>query len=299
MTAPSTCGVAAPWRSSSTTSVPVFAEHAMARPVEAVHVVLEPVPQRDARDREAVARLVEQPRQQLRLLLGYEREVDSATTVATKEIAVAGARRREIGVIERDATGWHVPAGVADGQFGEQHRVPTVFGLRMLPVRPAPGAILADGHSACPAGRGRCRGSPRFEGRRRTIATIRHASAQTGVSASATAHRPLRASTWAGWRQPAARAGRFLGSDRAQARGAAQLAAGRRGHVVTGSRSAASTVLRSSIARVVGPTPPRRGVIQPATSRTASSTSGTTCRPSHRHARRPRPRRPASPCRAG
>ena len=45
-------------------------------------------------------------------------------------------------------------------------------------------------------------------------------------------------------------------------------------------RSAASTVLRSNMARVVGPTPPRRGVIQPATSAHASSTSGTTRRPS-------------------
>ena len=44
-------------------------------------------------------------------------------------------------------------------------------------------------------------------------------------------------------------------------------------------RSAVSTVWRSSIARVVGPTPPSRGVIQPATSAHASSTSGTTLRP--------------------
>src|SRR5256886_5254781 len=46
-------------------------------------------------------------------------------------------------------------------------------------------------------------------------------------------------------------------------------------------RSAASTVLLRSMARVVGPTPPRRGVIQDATSATDSSTSGITRRPSY------------------
>ena len=46
----------------------------------------------------------------------------------------------------------------------------------------------------------------------------------------------------------------------------------------------AATVLRSSIATVVGPTPPRRGVIQPATSAHASSTSGSSLRPSQRDA---------------
>ncbi len=45
-------------------------------------------------------------------------------------------------------------------------------------------------------------------------------------------------------------------------------------------RSAASTVLRNSIAIVVGPTPPTRGVIQPATSSQRSSTSGRRRRPS-------------------
>src|SRR6476661_5548205 len=46
-------------------------------------------------------------------------------------------------------------------------------------------------------------------------------------------------------------------------------------------RSAASTVLLRSMARVVGPTPPRRGVIHDATSATDSSTSGITRRPSY------------------
>ena len=45
-------------------------------------------------------------------------------------------------------------------------------------------------------------------------------------------------------------------------------------------RSAASTVLRRSIARVIGPTPPMRGVIQPATSATDSSTSDNSRLPS-------------------
>src|SRR5207249_10789598 len=45
-------------------------------------------------------------------------------------------------------------------------------------------------------------------------------------------------------------------------------------------RAAARMVLRSSIARVIGPTPPRRGLNQPATSCTASTTSDATFRPS-------------------
>src|SRR5208282_5350776 len=45
--------------------------------------------------------------------------------------------------------------------------------------------------------------------------------------------------------------------------------------------SAAVTVLRSSIATVVTPTPPRRGVTQPATSPHRSSTSDRALRPSH------------------
>src|SRR5206468_5936692 len=44
-------------------------------------------------------------------------------------------------------------------------------------------------------------------------------------------------------------------------------------------RSAISTVLRSSSATVVGPTPPSRGVIHPATSATDSSTSGSSFLP--------------------
>src|ERR1700679_2699151 len=44
---------------------------------------------------------------------------------------------------------------------------------------------------------------------------------------------------------------------------------------------AARTVLRSSMARVMGPTPPIRGVIQPATSLTDSSTSDNRVRPRH------------------
>src|SRR5215211_6140303 len=47
-------------------------------------------------------------------------------------------------------------------------------------------------------------------------------------------------------------------------------------------RSAASTALRNSIAIVVGPTPPTRGVIAPATSSQRSSTSGSSLRPSYR-----------------
>ena len=45
-------------------------------------------------------------------------------------------------------------------------------------------------------------------------------------------------------------------------------------------RSAASTKLRKSMAMVVGPTPPTRGVIHPATCSHASSTSGSSLRPS-------------------
>src|SRR5438874_4905004 len=52
------------------------------------------------------------------------------------------------------------------------------------------------------------------------------------------------------------------------------------GHVAA-FRSAISTVFRSKRATVVGPTPPRRGVIQPATSATDSSTSGSSFLPSN------------------
>ena len=75
MTAPSTCGVAAAVPVELDDEAAVLAEHAVPRPVEPVHVVLEPVAQRDARDRQAVARLVEQPGQQLALLFGDERQV--------------------------------------------------------------------------------------------------------------------------------------------------------------------------------------------------------------------------------
>ena len=49
-------------------------------------------------------------------------------------------------------------------------------------------------------------------------------------------------------------------------------------------RSAASTAFRNNIAIVVGPTPPTRGVIQPATSSHDSSTSGSNLRPFVPHA---------------
>ena len=122
--------------------VAVLAEHAVPRPVEPVHVVLEAVAQRDARDRQAVARLVEQPRQQLALLLGDERQVRRDDRREQRD-PCAAARRRQVDVIERDATRRHVPAGVPDGQLGEQHGL----SRRCAAGSPVP-CILADEHAS-------------------------------------------------------------------------------------------------------------------------------------------------------
>ena len=74
--------------------VAVFSEDTVARPVEAVDIVLQPVPQRDARDRQAVARLVEQAREQLALLLGNERKVYGDDR---REQARSRGRRPDVG----------------------------------------------------------------------------------------------------------------------------------------------------------------------------------------------------------
>src|SRR6476659_1648369 len=55
-----------------------------------------------------------------------------------------------------------------------------------------------------------------------------------------------------------------------------------RAHAIPARRSAHSTALRKSMAMVVGPTPPTRGVIHPATSSQRSSTSGSSFLPSYR-----------------
>jgi hypothetical protein len=116
MIAPSTCGVAAA-PVDLDDEVPVLAEHAVAGSIEAVHVVLEAVPQRDARDHEAVAGLVEQARQQLPLFFGDQQQAGRHQRRDQRR-AVRGPGRREVRVIERDATSRHVPARVTDGQFG-------------------------------------------------------------------------------------------------------------------------------------------------------------------------------------
>ena len=117
MIAPSTCGVAAACAVDLDDELAVLAEHAVAGAVEAVHVVLEAVAQRDARDHEAVARLVEQARQQLPLLFGDQQQAGRHQRRDQRR-AVRGPGSGEVRVIERDATGRHVPARVTDGQFG-------------------------------------------------------------------------------------------------------------------------------------------------------------------------------------
>jgi hypothetical protein len=97
-----------------------LAQDAVAGPVEAVGVGLEPVAQRDAGHAEPARRVVEQARQQLELLfverlemLGGDRAEEDGTPRRPAE--------RKVGVAERDPPGRHVPTGVADVQFGEQH----------------------------------------------------------------------------------------------------------------------------------------------------------------------------------
>ena len=102
--------------------VSVLAEHPVPRPVEAVHIVLQPVPERDAGNRQAGARLVEQPRQELALLLGDEWEVDRDDRRDQGD-PVTATGSRQVGVVDRDATRRHVTTGVADRQLGEEHEV--------------------------------------------------------------------------------------------------------------------------------------------------------------------------------
>ena len=283
MTAPSTCGVAAPCAVELDDEVAVLAEHAVPRPVEAVHVVLEPVPQRDARDRQAVARLVEQPRQQLALLLGDEREVvgddrrDSATPWPP-------ARRRQVGVVERDATRRHVPAGVADGQLGEQHEVLS-------------GCICRFSGAVHP--RGRARRVPSRSAARRDAEVER--SAQRAPGDDQERERPDHAQherdhpeAAAGEHPRRVRTGRSSGSVRVLGRDRrckqrsaahARLSAAAWSRRRRRSRSAASTVLRSNIARVVGPDPaePRRDPARDLRARLVDV--GDDPPPFHRHAR--------------
>ena len=145
-------------------------------------------------------------------------------------------------------------------------------------------ACLADDHSACRSRTGRCRRSPRFDGSAQPRARDDQERDRPDQAQCERDRATGRTGEHLGrMADAAARAGRCLGSDRARARGAAQLAAGRRGHVVTGSAfGGLDRVAQQHRDRVVGPTPPRRGVIQPATSAHASSTSGTTLRPLHR-----------------
>ena len=101
-------------------------EDAMTRQVEAVRVGLEPVPERDARHGEAVARVVEEPAQRVVLLLVDPRHAlcDDCTEEHRTE---GGAARGEVGVAERDAPGRLVPTRVTDVQLGEDRAHTTSF----------------------------------------------------------------------------------------------------------------------------------------------------------------------------
>ena len=90
ITAPRICGVGRAVHVELDDDVAVLAEHPVPRAVEAVHVVLQPVAQRDARDREAVAGVVEQARQQLALLRASIAGRLVATTAASSATPCAG-----------------------------------------------------------------------------------------------------------------------------------------------------------------------------------------------------------------
>ncbi len=96
----------------------LFADDTVARAVEAVLVVLQPVPQCNARDRQAVTRLVDEAGQQLTLLLvdAYEVRRDDS---GQQRAAVRGTRCRQVRGLESHAPGRHVPTGVTDDELGE------------------------------------------------------------------------------------------------------------------------------------------------------------------------------------
>ena len=102
----------------------VLAQEAMTRPVEAVHVALEPMAQRDPRDREPSACVVDEAGEQLALVVVDGRAGSSTSTAAEQRDAVRGARGRQVGALERDPPRRHVPAGMSDDQLGEQHQGP-------------------------------------------------------------------------------------------------------------------------------------------------------------------------------
>ena len=101
----------------------VLAEEAVARPVETVHVALQPMAQGDTRDREPAARVVDQAREELALVVVDRGKVRRHDRGEQRD-AVRRARRRQIGAFERDPPRRHVPTRVPDDQLGEQHQGP-------------------------------------------------------------------------------------------------------------------------------------------------------------------------------
>ena len=256
----------------------VLAEHAVPRPVEPVHVVLQPVAQRDARDRQAVARLVEQPRQQLALLFGDEGQAgrderrDQGGTVPPGRTS-AGRRGRA----RRDGS------ACADGCGGRSARRAAQGSLEIASAGSSVLCILADEAVACRAG-----------AHARETLSDAVGSAGPGDDERAPAPRPRqherdhpeppRASTRRRVLQTAVRAaGSPSGVDRAHT---VQCSAPSARRVVAFTPMPAARARRhrrccgAASPGSSGPTPPSRGVIQPATSAHASSTSGTTRRPS-------------------
>ena len=275
--------------------LPVFAEHAMARPVEAVHVVLEAVPQRDARDRRARAR-ASWSRRGKQLALARRRSRAGSSPRPPRAARRRARARTSAGTRHRarpDASACAGGCGGRSARRAARRFLPQIFGPSMRRMRRVE------------------RTSGDRSPRRRSVARRRRSAARPRRPRAAIApsnQKPLRPST-SPPRAAGSRAARTTGTVRVSDRdlraadGAVRMGgcAGRRHR---GRLSMPPAVprprpcCRSSIARVVGPTPPSRGVIQPATSAHASSTSGTHAPALHRHARRRRPRHPAGPCRA-
>ncbi len=88
--------------------------------IKAVGVGLESVAQRDPRHAETLPGVLDEPREQLALILVEVVEVlrDHRGEEDGAERRTAG---REIRVAERDPSGRHVPTAVANVQLGEQH----------------------------------------------------------------------------------------------------------------------------------------------------------------------------------
>ena len=96
-------------------------QESVARAVQPMHVGLEPVPERNARDLNAVVQqIVEQTRDLIELLV-VERSDVLRNHCGEQPGTVRGTGHRQVLVPERDATRRHVLARVAHDQLGEDH----------------------------------------------------------------------------------------------------------------------------------------------------------------------------------